>query len=849
MRELLFFNNKGEQVILSSTPSKDYYSGTVFLESSSVGLYASESLHVVERKGDRYGYPESSTPITADTEFSAIKFYQVDSNSTISMSDTLELDPVAGLPETSLRINYLIEGQETGVYTDYIYIRIDSILVCLTVHAEFVGEDDRLVDLLSNIGEEIGEEEYRILRNTDLNNAGLDYSILNAKRKEFLLEAHNIKPYVGSYKGVINILKFFGYGDLEIKEYWKNIKTGIGSYETIHSYEKHGQNIINGTLQKTAMFGLFYDVTVPVGWDETGTPIRKKNFTFSNDEIILKLFALQRYISNKGIGGTSKLVDIVGQHYFYSTNLVSTWIDRTKSTTLTVGTDLKVDVVSDRVGYLTDLRNDLLSYYDSKGTDLVQDWNPKSTTALGHYDLISAIEWKVKEDRKVIPGHLLRVVHSTFDKTWQDIDVPWTRFQDEEEDYTWEKMFYLDYYAVEWRVSMQGGKTIATWDYSETQAVKTINELELVLPYAGTYAVECRVLGYGGVMLSKTEYVEVRVPEVDFYHLYRYQDPTLQRWVGLKYLTWQDMEGDYDSVVNSRRVTPLPERLTTYSTTVAGYYTSLVGTGRLSDVTVVSWKELGKTTWDQTTFLTWEACTFCTSANQKVIIDSVEPGGGTLMLNGISITIPPTITTLKDLCEFLVEAGMEEAIRGQINYREADQGHEFLDVVITTHDNGKAGMLWGSDCCGIISDIGKNAWDSYSVWDSWRLWDSLTWELLKESCIPTPRPGYFTPTTTIAKQSSSVIPPLTTIFFTPDASSLVAPEWFKWELLMGEVVIASSDTELWSYTFITPGTYSVRLIIRDRNNNAGTKLRQSLITVLTTEAFTQYLIENKNAII
>ena len=105
MRELLFFNNKGEQVILSSTPSKDYYSGTVFLESSSVGLYASESLHVVERKGDQYGYPESSTPITADTEFSAIKFYQVDSNSTISMSDILELSPVLGLPETSLRIN------------------------------------------------------------------------------------------------------------------------------------------------------------------------------------------------------------------------------------------------------------------------------------------------------------------------------------------------------------------------------------------------------------------------------------------------------------------------------------------------------------------------------------------------------------------------------------------------------------------------------------------------------------------------------------------------------------------------------------------------------------------------
>ena len=219
------------------------------------------------------------------------------------------------------------------------------------------------------------------------------------------------------------------------------------------------------------------------------------------------------------------------------------------------------------------------------------------------------------------------------------------------------------------------------------------------------------------------------------------------------------------------------------------------------------------------------------------------------MLGGHLIHVPKDITSLESLALYLREQGLEEAIRGQINYRKADQGHEFINIIITTHDNGKNGILWGSDFLGMISDKKRSSWEDYNIWDSWKIWENLNWNILFESCQPTSRPGYFTGANTIIRQSSSVIPPLTNVFFTVDASSMVAPEYFKWELLIGDKVIATSDTELWSYSFITPAVYSVRCTIRDRNNNENIKMRENLITVLSSEAFTQYLFENKNNMI
>ena len=57
----------------------------------------------------------------------------------------------------------------------------------------------------------------------DINEALPDWIKLNTKRKELLLEFSNIFPYTGAYKALINILKYFGYDQVTLKEYWLKV--------------------------------------------------------------------------------------------------------------------------------------------------------------------------------------------------------------------------------------------------------------------------------------------------------------------------------------------------------------------------------------------------------------------------------------------------------------------------------------------------------------------------------------------------------------------------------------------------------------------------------------------------
>ena len=49
-----------------------------------------------------------------------------------------------------------------------------------------------------------------------------------------MLEGHNIYPYIGGYKAIINTIKFFGYDNLNIIEYWRNINEYDSEYGKIY---------------------------------------------------------------------------------------------------------------------------------------------------------------------------------------------------------------------------------------------------------------------------------------------------------------------------------------------------------------------------------------------------------------------------------------------------------------------------------------------------------------------------------------------------------------------------------------------------------------------------------------
>ena len=46
-----------------------------------------------------------------------------------------------------------------------------------------------------------------------------------------------IYPYIGSYKSLINAINYFGYNDLELNEYYRNIDSGSREFGNLFKIE------------------------------------------------------------------------------------------------------------------------------------------------------------------------------------------------------------------------------------------------------------------------------------------------------------------------------------------------------------------------------------------------------------------------------------------------------------------------------------------------------------------------------------------------------------------------------------------------------------------------------------
>jgi hypothetical protein len=76
---------------------------------------------------------------------------------------------------------------------------------------------------LGNVGKLISPDDFLYLKKYDILEGGVDWLFLNKKAKEMLMMKHLIYPYIGSYKSIINAINFFGYNDLQLNEYYKDV--------------------------------------------------------------------------------------------------------------------------------------------------------------------------------------------------------------------------------------------------------------------------------------------------------------------------------------------------------------------------------------------------------------------------------------------------------------------------------------------------------------------------------------------------------------------------------------------------------------------------------------------------
>jgi hypothetical protein len=239
--------------------------------------------------------------------------------------DFLQLDFDFLETESSVISNYPTTGSTT--YCKTTLTVLDREIGRFLVYGQTEIEDIRFRTELGNLGKLITENEVFIFKDYDILEGGIDWSYLNMKRKEMLMMKHLIYPYIGSYKSIINAINFFGYNDLQLNEYYKDINPTSQKFLKLFKIEIPDifdnsvegwtesefimNNFPNENYEETNMFNLTYKIT-----DIDGN----KQITYSIDEIIIKLQGLKYWLKKNIIPLTHKILDITGRSYFKAQN-------------------------------------------------------------------------------------------------------------------------------------------------------------------------------------------------------------------------------------------------------------------------------------------------------------------------------------------------------------------------------------------------------------------------------------------------------------------------------------------------------------------------------------------------
>jgi hypothetical protein len=307
------------------------------------------------------------------------------------------------LLKAPLQINFGLQADVEGVYAgqleivDVTYVNKETILFSLNIEGEIVAEDERLGSMLENLGRDITTDQELILRDSDVNEDNPDYILLNEKRKEMLLQGDQIWPYVGAYKGLVNIINWFGYYDIRIKEYWLNVNVDDAYYNKYRQVpiafqlkDKTASGEQIGLLpskhyKKSNLFGLFYDIVRDSAQvDEYGIPVTEDAFAYTNEEVLIKLFALKGYLKQKFLPLNTRIVDITGEGVYYERYAVNTWNDRTDRHLINAGK--RLNFTNTQRSQIVDLRP-----YNANGGLLTPEVTDSLSIYADSYDISDVI--------------------------------------------------------------------------------------------------------------------------------------------------------------------------------------------------------------------------------------------------------------------------------------------------------------------------------------------------------------------------------------------------------------------------------------------------------------------------
>lgn len=429
----------------------------------------------------------------------------------------------------TLNLGFISETRGEFIEVLELYVNegdIKTKIAEISLFAESIAEDGRLTALLENFGQRITLDDSLVFRNTDVNDDNLDHIELNKKKKELILEFKNIIPYIGSYKGLLNAIKYYGYGDLKIKEWWLNLSNekifhleiDKDTYKT--KTNKQGQLFNNRNLKRTGKFSLFYDINKTNGvLDSNGIPELENVFEYSEEEVLIKLYGLKELLKNKYLPLSTRIVDITGEGLTFNRISTTSWssvIEIEEINGLEI--DLKVipsprfselDIL-DKKGYNANVaitKNVLSDLYNVKIKDL---YNTK-------IDNYGDLKFYDSPNRKSYSNVTLS--NTTFQRTLQDFnfkleDVANVAFDD---------LNYYPFYEMEWIIT----KNTGTQFYKKLKGnLQTMSKISVNVTSAGDYDVTVYLKDlYNNVYINRFENLfTVELPEPKIGVIYNYID-------------------------------------------------------------------------------------------------------------------------------------------------------------------------------------------------------------------------------------------------------------------------------------------------------------------------------------
>lgn len=230
--------------------------------------------------------------------------------------------------ESNVINNYPSSGNVT--YLSIVFATIDKEIASVDLYGQTEIEDVRYaVELYNSGGHVINPEDSYIFKTYDINEQGIDWSFLNKKRKEMLIVRSQIFPYVGSYKAIINAINYFGYNDLQLNEYYRNINVNSPNFYKLFKVEIPNifDNSVKGwttndflantmpnpNFEETNLFNLTYLIT-----DKQGNNVQM----YSLQEVLVKLQGLKKWLETHVIPITHKIIDISGRADFRGGNYI-----------------------------------------------------------------------------------------------------------------------------------------------------------------------------------------------------------------------------------------------------------------------------------------------------------------------------------------------------------------------------------------------------------------------------------------------------------------------------------------------------------------------------------------------